>query len=59
MRNPQAFQQVNQLLKSNGSPNEMINGIIKNYKPEQIAGFKKYANSFGIANEELEKYGIK
>jgi hypothetical protein len=59
MRNPQAFQQVNQLLKSNGSPNEMINGIIKNYKPEQIAGFKKYANGFGIANEELEKYGIK
>jgi hypothetical protein len=59
MRNPQAFQQVNQLLKSNGSPNEMINQIIKGYKPEQIANFKKYANGFGIANEELEKFGIK
>ncbi len=59
MRNPQAFQMINNAMQNKNNPNEMINGIIKNYKPEQIASFKKYANSFGIANEELEKYGIK
>lgn len=53
------FQFISQAQKNQSNPNEIINGIIKNYKPEQIAGFKKYANSFGIANEELEKYGIK
>jgi len=59
MRNPQAFQMISQAQKNQNNPNEMINGIIKNYKPEQIANFKKYANGFGISNEELEKYGIK
>ena len=53
------FQFISQARKNQNNPNEMINGIIKNYKPEQIAGFKKYANGFGIANEELEKFGIK
>lgn len=53
------FQFVNQAQKNQNNPNEMINGIIKNYKPEQIASFKKYANGFGISNDELEKFGIK
>jgi len=59
MRNPQAFQMISQAQKNQNNPNEMINGIIKNYKPEQIASFKKYANGFGISNDELEKFGIK
>ena len=58
MRNPKAFQQVNQLIKSNGNPQEMITNMLGKYKPEQINQFKQYANSFGISNEQLEKYGI-
>lgn len=33
--------------------------MISNFNPEQINNFKKYANGFGISNEQLEKYGIK
>ncbi len=58
-RNPQAFQQVNQLIKNNGNPQELINKMIGNYKPEQIQQFRQYANGFGVTNEQLEKYGIK
>ena len=58
MRNPQAFQQFQNLKKSNGNPQEMINSIVGKYTPEQKANFMKYANGFGISNEELTNYGI-
>ena len=58
MRNPKAFQQVNQLIKSNGNPQELISNVIGNYNPEQIKNFREYANGFGITNEQLDKYGI-
>ena len=53
------FQQFEQLRKSNGNPQEMLNKIINKYTPEQIQQFKQYANGFGVTNEQLEKYGIK
>lgn len=58
MRNPQAFQQFQSLKKSNGNPQEMINSIVGKYTPEQKANFMKYANGFGISNEQLTNYGI-
>jgi len=58
MRNPQAFQQYQSLKKSNGNPQEMINSIVGKYTPEQKANFMKYANGFGISNEQLTNYGI-
>lgn len=33
--------------------------MVSKYSPEQISSFKKYANGFGITNEQLEKFGIK
>lgn len=59
MRNPKAFQQVNQLIKNNGNPQELISNVIGNYNSEQIKNFREYANGFGITNEQLDKYGIK
>lgn len=58
MRNPQAYQQFQSLKKSNGNPQEMINSIVGKYTPEQKANFMKYANGFGISNEQLTNYGI-
>lgn len=58
MRNPQAYQQFQNLKQNNGNPKEMINSIIEKYTPEQRANFMKYANDFGISNEQLESYGI-
>lgn len=58
MRNPQVYQQYQDLKKSNGNPQEMINNIVGKYTPEQKASFMKYANGFGISNEQLTNYGI-
>lgn len=58
MRNPQVYQQYQNLKKSNGNPQEMINNIVGKYTPEQKASFMKYANGFGISNEQLTNYGI-
>jgi hypothetical protein len=58
MRNPQMFQQFQSLRENNGNPNEMINSIINKYTPEQKANFIKYANGFGITNEQLNEFGI-
>ena len=58
MRNPQVYQQYQDLKKSNGNPQEMINNIVGKYTPEQRASFMKYANGFGISNEQLTNYGI-
>ena len=58
MRNPQVYQQYQDLKKSNGNPQEMINNIVGKYTPEQRESFMKYANGFGISNEQLTNYGI-
>ena len=59
MRNPQLFQQFQNLQKNQSNPNEMINQIVSKYTPEQMANFRKYANGYGITNEQLENFGIK
>ena len=45
--------------KNQNDPKEMIKQMTSKYKPEQIENFKKYANGFGITNEQLENFGIK
>ena len=53
------FQIFQNMQKSQSDPQEMINKMINQYKPEQIQQFRQYANGFGITNEQLEKFGIK
>ena len=58
MRSPQAFQQFQNLQKSQNNPQEFLNTIVSKYTPEQLNQFRQYANSFGFSNEQLDKYGI-
>ena len=58
MRNPQMYQKFQNLQKSQSNPQEVLNDMIKNYSPEQINQFRKFANGFGISNEQLDNFGI-
>ena len=58
MRNPQMFKKYEQIRKSNGNPQELLKEATGNYTPEQMQNFMKFANGFGITNEQLSKYGI-
>ena len=59
MRNPQVFQQFQNLQKNQSNPQEYLKQLTSNYTSEQLNQFKQYANGFGITNEQLEKAGIK
>lgn len=58
MLNPQAFQQVNQLIKSNGNPQDFFKKITGNYTSEQMQQFRQLANNFGYSDEKLNEFGI-
>lgn len=52
------FQQFQNLQKSKNNPQEILNNMMKNYSPEQMQQFQKFANGFGISNDKLNEYGI-
>lgn len=56
--NPQLLQMFQNFQKSQNNPKEIIENMIKNYKPEQINQFRQYAKGFGITDEQLSNYGI-
>jgi len=58
-KNPQLFQQFQNLTKNQNNPQEVLNNMIGKYSPEQMQEFRKFANGFGIPNEQLDKFGIK
>lgn len=53
------FQFLEQAQKSQNNPQELINNMIGNYKPEQIQQFRNFAKGFGVTDEQLNNYGIK
>ena len=57
-KNPQMLQQFQSLTKSQNNPQEILNQMMSKYTPEQIQSFKKFANGFGITDEQLSKYNI-
>ena len=57
-KNPQMFQAFQNLQKNQSDPQETINNMISNYKPEQINQFRKFAKGFGITDEQLNNFGI-
>ena len=57
-KNPQLFQQFQNLAENQKNPQEILNNMTNKYTPDQIKKFQKFANGFGITNEELSKYGI-
>lgn len=52
------FQQFQNLAKNQKNPNEILNQMTSKYTPQQMQDFIKFANGFGITNEQLSKYGI-
>jgi len=58
IRNPQAFKKVQQLMNNNGNPQEYFNSITKEYTPEQMQKFRKFANNFGYTDDKLNQLGI-
>ena len=56
MKNPQLFQQFQSLKQSQNNPQEILNKMFSGYNTEQLDKFKKFANGFGITNEQLDQY---
>lgn len=52
------FQQFQKLQSGQNNPQEILNDMIGKYTPEQKQQFIKFANGFGINNDQLSKYGI-
>ena len=59
IRNPQMFQQFQNLTKNQNNPQEVLNNMIGKYTPEQMQQFRQFANGFGISNDQLDNLGIK
>lgn len=57
-KNPQVFQQFQNLQKNQNNPQEILNNMMSGYTPEQLQNFKKFANGFGITEEQLNQFGI-
>ena len=53
------FQMIEQAQKNKSNPQEMLNEITKNYKPEQMQRLINSAKNFGFTDEQLSEYGIK
>ena len=58
MKNPQAFNQLQELRKNNGNPQELLKQATSGYSPEQMQKFMQFANNMGISNEQLNQVGI-
>ena len=57
-KNPQMFQQFQNLQKNQNNPQEILNKMMSNYTPEQLQQFKKFASGFGITEEQFKNFGI-
>ena len=57
-KNPQLFQQFQNLKQNQNNPQEVLNNMISKYTPEQMQQFRQFANGFGITNDQLNQYGI-
>lgn len=55
-RSPKLFNQFQQM--SGKNPQEILDGMMGKYSPEQKESFINFAKGFGISEEQLSKYGI-
>lgn len=56
-QNPQAFQQVQQLMNSGANPEQVLRQELSRHSPEQIAQLKNLATTYGVPKEVLDKLG--
>lgn len=57
-KNPQVFQQFQNLRQNQNNPQEILKQMTSSYTPEQMNNFRKFVNGFGITDEQLNKFGI-
>ena len=58
-KNPQLWKQYQDLAKNKNNPQDILNEMMGKYTPEQRQEFIKFANGFGLDEQQLNKYGIK
>jgi hypothetical protein len=58
MKNPQAFQQLQNLIKKTNNPRELLTQLTSSYTPEQKKQFAEFAGGYGVSQEQLTEYGI-
>ena len=59
MKNPQVYQRFQSLVKNTNNPQKFLNELTNNYTDAQKEQFIKFANSYGVNAEQLNKFGIK
>ena len=55
MRNPQIFNQVEQLRKNNGNPMELLKQITGSYDDKQMENLWQRVKQFGIPDETIKQ----
>ena len=55
MRNPQIFNQVEELRKNNGNPVEMLKKVTSGYNDNQMEGFWQKVKQFGVPDETIQQ----
>ena len=55
VRNPQAFQIIQQAQKDKNNPEELFKEVTKNYKSEQMEQIFNKARQFGIPEDVISK----
>ena len=54
-KNPQMFQQVESLRKSNGNPMDLFKQVTSKFTPEQMNQFYANAKQFGIPDDVISQ----
>lgn len=54
MRNPQAFQRVEQLKNNNGDPMKLYREITGGFNEQQMNGFINMAKQFGFSEDQIK-----
>jgi hypothetical protein len=55
MKNPQRFQQVNQMMQANTDPRGFLKQIMGNASPEQIQNVMQVGKQFGVPDSVLSQ----
>lgn len=59
MKNPNTYQKLQELVRNTNDPKGLLQNLTNNYTPEQREKFIRFANGYGVSEEQLKNYGIK
>lgn len=55
MKNPQGYRTINELMRSNGNPQAMLQQLMGNVTPQQREGLLKQAKQYGAPDSILSQ----